>query len=370
MTTKEVGSVFSGLLRLGEKWIDWMRQRPVGVTLIKCGCVLIGLVVGGWALTGWVSFDGRKLAFGLGEGDLPTVVLVVALIVGVGLVVGGGASLCLGAFRARTGRVIVIEVRGLRDWGGSRLENAIPREIKGQRVVVRVDLRQKVKDGVIVEPGAALEKLGDLAGQIRLLEEGVSSGVSTIVYGGLSPVPFAFLTGMVLDDEGEVLVMDWDRHNSLWRELNEPDDGARFEETGLDSVYEGTEEAALVVSVSYRIGDVAVRCTVPEIPVVELRLPRGSSESHWSAAKQGVLGRDFLQTVVRLRDLGITRLHLFLAAPNSVVFRFGRLYDRRNLPEVIVYQYEQRQKPPYPWGVRMPSSGETRGVLWRPTLLG
>ena len=124
------------------------------------------------------------------------------------------------------------------------------------------------------------------------------------------------------------------------------------------------------MSVLYRIGVLAVRCTVPALPVVELRLEPGGSETHWSAAKQQVLGKEFLQTVIRLRDLGVKRLHLFLAAPNSVVFRFGRLYDRRNLPEVIVYQYEQCQKPPYPWGVRMPASGETGGLLCRPYPLG
>ena len=365
-----MGAVLSGLLRLGEKWIDWMRNRPVGVTLIKWGCVLVGFVVGGWALTGRVSFDGGQLAVEVGEGDLPTPVLVLVLMMATILVVGGVGSLCLDALRERRRRVLVVEVRGLRDWMGTPLVKAVPQVIKGQRVVVLVDLRQKVKDGVIVEPGVALEKLETMAGQVRLLEEGASAGETTIVYGGLSPVPFTFLTGMVLDDEGEVVVLDWDRHDSRWRELNEPDDGARFEETGVDSVYEGADEVALVVSVSYRIGVLAVRCTVPALPVVELRLQPGGSETHWSAAKQQGLGKQFLQTVMRLGDLDVKRLHLFLAAPNSVVFRFGRLYDRRNLPEVIVYQYEQRQKPPYPWGVRMPASGETGGVLCRPNPLG
>lgn len=362
--------MLSGLLRLAEKWIDLMRSRPIGVTLISFGCGLIVLLLGGWALTVGVSFDGGQLTFRLGDGDLTTPVHRLVLAIAFALIVGGGILLCSNVLRDRKRRVIVVEVRGLRDWTGSPLVKAVPREIKGQRMAVPVDLRQKVKDGVIVEPGAALEKFGTLAGQVRLLEEGAGAGESTIVYGGLSPVPFTFLTGMVLDDEGGVVVLDWDRHDNRWRELNEPDDGARFEERGVDSVYEGAEEVALVVSVSYRIGVLAVRCTVPELPVVELSLQPKGSETHWSATKQQMLGKEFLQTAMRLGDLGVMRLHLFLAAPNSVVFRFGRLYDRRNLPELIVYQYEQGQKPPYPWGVQMPASGETGGVLYRPNPLG
>jgi len=34
-----------------------------------------------------------------------------------------------------------------------------------------------------------------------------------------------------------------------------------------------------------------------------------------------------------------------LAAPNSVVFRLGRSYDKRNLPPVVVYQFENGSLP-------------------------
>ena len=50
-------------------------------------------------------------------------------------------------------------------------------------------------------------------------------------------------------------------------------------------------------------------------------------------------------------------VHLIFAGPSSLVARFGSHYDKRNLPSVIVYQYEQQAEPPFPWGIRMPVAG-------------
>lgn len=47
------------------------------------------------------------------------------------------------------------------------------------------------------------------------------------------------------------------------------------------------------------------------------------------------------------------------------MFRFGRIYDKRNLPAVIAYQYERGETPPYPWGVKMPVSGAQEPELIR-----
>lgn len=357
--------VLSQLTRLGEKWIDWLRTRPIGLSLIKFGCVLIGIVLSGWGLNVWISVGGERVGFGLGEGDLPTPLLVLVLTPAMCLIAAGGLLLLSDWCQSRRQRVIVVEVRGLRDWSGSPLEMAVPARIKGQRVALLVDLRQRIADGVIVEPQVALDRIGGLPSQLMQLEVGAGRGDGKIVYGGLAPVPFTFLTGMLMDDEGQVLVFDWDRHRGHWRELDEPDDGGRFERRGVEEVVRGTREVALVVSVSYKVALDTVLSAVCDLCVVELTLPDGVSDSHWSEEKQEELGKEFLRTVAALGNLGVERIHLFLAAPNSVVFRFGRLYDRRNLPEVVVYQFERCENPPYPWGVRMPASGSTSGAIWR-----
>ena len=97
-----------------------------------------------------------------------------------------------------------------------------------------------------------------------------------------------------------------------------------------------------------------VSAKLGDIPVVELNLEGGAPDCHWSEDKQHALGRQFLNAAVDLGNHGVKRIHLFLAAQNSVAFRFGRLYDKRNLPAIVVYQFQKDSAPPYPWGVLMP----------------
>jgi hypothetical protein len=55
-----------------------------------------------------------------------------------------------------------------------------------------------------------------------------------------------------------------------------------------------------------------------------------------------------------------------MAAPNSAVFNFGRRYDKRNLPALVVYQFEHGRNPAYPWALVMPVAGVDQAeVLYR-----
>jgi hypothetical protein len=113
------------------------------------------------------------------------------------------------------------------------------------------------------------------------------------------------------------------------------------------------------------IVDDNLRSTFPSLPIVRLALDGGSPHSHWSDSKQGELADQFLRAVIRLSGQGVRRIHLVLAAPNSIVFRFGRSYDKRNLPSVTVYQFENGSIPAYPWGVDMPVGGTSRAAIVR-----
>ncbi|MYG42071.1 MAG: SAVED domain-containing protein [Rhodobacteraceae bacterium] len=56
----------------------------------------------------------------------------------------------------------------------------------------------------------------------------------TTVYGGLTSVPYTYLTGVLLDDEGEIVTYDWDRTQEAWRRLDSIDDGKEFQVNGID----------------------------------------------------------------------------------------------------------------------------------------
>ena len=93
-----------------------------------------------------------------------------------------------------------------------------------------------------------------------------------------------------------------------------------------------------------------------------MELPNGNPSCHWSLVKQQELGREFFELLVKLKGLGISRVHLIVAAPNSVVFNLGRHYDPRNLPSARIYQYEQSHEVPYPWSVELPTHGKQASI--------
>lgn len=251
-------------------------------------------------------------------------------------------------------KVIVIEGRGLREDDGSPLTEAVPAEVVGHRIGVLLDLRQR-KDGLVVDPGELLLEVDSVRRNVQQYAKHGDSRDVTLVYGGLTPVPFTFLSGVVFDDEGRIVVMDWDRTREAWRSLDGNDDGRRFEVEGIDEI-ESANEVVLAVSVSYQVRPENIATTFSH-PVVRMTMPDLTS-SHWSQAKQNALATQFFEVAKVLEAKGVNTIHLLLAGPNSVVFNLGRRYDKRNLPEVIVYQYEGDNHKRFPWGVRMPVHGQ------------
>ena len=280
-----------------ESWIDWMfRRRSSVLRMIGMGVACLALAFGGGTAFN-VSFPFRNDRVDLGfdsSGATPALLVYGTAIVGVCLITTGFALFLHHQWsdrkRLRRKKVIVVEARGLRDTGGSPLSDAVPPKLAGQRQAVLLDIRQRVKDGEIVVPEAALECFTSLPNDLRLLENGSDRRDITRVYGGLAPVPFTFLTGVLFDDETSVHILDWDRHASRWRVLGGADDGKRFKVTGLDLVTEDASEVALAVSVSYRVNSDDVRARLGEIPIVTLELEDSSPDCHWSEEKQRALG--------------------------------------------------------------------------------
>ncbi|MBB2687744.1 UNVERIFIED_ORG: hypothetical protein GGD48_004825 [Rhizobium etli] len=344
--------------------IDWIfRRRSPALQVMRIGlsCLTIALSVS-WALDVSIPIEGGNLAFNVNTGEGTPGLIVGGVSLLGGLLIAAGLAWEIIRYRADQRRlsrkkIVVVEARGLRDGVGKALADAVPTNLEGHRDPVILDLRQGVVDGKIVSPQAAVAKLVSLPVDLARREAGLDRGDLQRVYGGLAPVPLTFLTGILIDDESSTIVFDWDRHQQKWRPLDMADDQKRFAIDGLDAVAAGSDEVALLVSVSYRVDAEGVRNKFDGVTQISLSLEDGLPDSHWSEDKQRALGQQFLEAVIRLGNLGIRRIHLFLAAPNSVVFRLGSLYDKRNLPEVIVYQYQREATPPYPWGIVMPVGG-------------
>lgn len=333
------------------------RRRSVGATLIKSGLGLYALVLASLAVRVIIPTANGPFFFSWdttgGVEALSWGVFIVAT-----LIIALGAMLVIRDYRRESReKVIVIEARGLRDWNGEPLEKALPVSIRGRRDPVHVDVRQGLVDGQIVDPNRAIRRLSGLPEDIRRRVNGLDRADISFVLGGLAPVPFLFLLGVIVDDEHRTIFMDWDRKRQLWRPLDEDDDGRRFNVSGLDAVPAGTTRIALCVSASYDVLDADVRIAEPAMSIVRLDLQDRSTASHWSDDKQQQLAQQFLDTVMKLASMGVTDIALFLAAPASLSLRLGTIYDKRNLPAVAVNQFEQADPKKFPWAIRMPVAG-------------
>lgn len=339
---------------------DWPHSKSPWFHMFKAGLLLIlAALAGGWLFK--INISGLvQLEFDTSQGGYGFLIIA-GFLLGSILILIGSIGMIWQQFNDHQSlsrkKVIVLEQRGLRDTSGTPLDQAIPNTIRGRRELILNDIRQRIRDGIVTDPQAALERINPLALEIENKRNGLDRKDITIAYGGLMPVPFSFLTGMLLDDEDSILMMDWDRDQGRWRSLDGDDDGDRFEVSGLDQLPQNASEIVLAVSVSYRANVQAIEQTLPGFPLVQLILPNGNPACHWSEEKQRELAKKFRDTVIALNNVGMRRIHLFIAAQNSFVCRLGRTYDKRNMPSVVVYQYEQSSTPPYPWGVLMPTHG-------------
>lgn len=350
--------LFENFVLKATEW--WFRVSAIERFLITSGVSILIAVYGGIPLIA----DLLRIALGaVPEGyvnaqqvmdDADWRILGIAL-----LMIGVGIAIAIARFvsdaKARSKkRVIVVEARGLRDDDGSPLAETVAKHHRGKITPILLDLRNRM-DGKVIQPESALD---DIAAAHRSVLQHGNDGERadlTTVYGGLTSVPYTFLTGVLLDDEGNVVTYDWDRTQEFWRRIEGEDDNVTFTVEGLDSLSDSSE-VVVALSYSYPITDDDLDTTF-KLPVVRLTLEKMSSDAHWSQKKQNRLAQQFLEIAKQLSGKGVKRVHLVVAAPNSVVFMFGRRYDKRNLPEIIVYQYQRGEKPAYPWGVVMPVSG-------------
>jgi len=342
------------------KAIDWyFRVRSAQTILLKSGTALLLAAIVGTPLLILVVRSIMNLGPDQLHGFAETLdgLKILVAIVGAAMIACGAILIFLGWFEGKSSRssmrVIVLEARGLRLERGTPLLAALGDEFLGQKVETLIDLCNR-DDGKALEPEPAISEIETAYRVVQQNKKSMNAATLKVVYGGLAPVPFTFLTGVLFDDEGEITTYDWDRTVDDWRDLSEDDDGAEFTVHGLAEEIVGTE-AVVAISYSYPVSDDAISNSFA-MPVVRLTLDGLSSDSHWSQAKQSRLAQQFFEVVKQLSAKGIKHIHLVLAAPNSVVFTFGRRYDKRNLPAVSVYQFEGGDVPTYPWSIAMPVS--------------
>ena len=354
-----MASIFKWFFRVVNLWVAWtFRKRNVGLAIVAACCaVLVAIVSGSISVEANGVFgvvDAFKFSTSGGAEDLVQTVIVWTMLLGVAIGIGLASHAYWQEMKeADIKRVVVVELRGLVDTSDHPLIAAVPKSLRGQKIDALVDVRQLLT-GPTPNVSAALLEIRHLQRNVRHVRGDAARAHVQVVAGGIMPVPLLFYSGVLLDDEGHVLLMDWERIQKLWKPLDDPDNGTRF----IVNETQGTRQSkavVLAVSASYRVDMADIQTTFPGLPVVDMALQGLAVNSSWSEEAQIQLTQQFLQMLGTLANDGVELIHLVLAAPASLSIRFGMAYDGRNMPTLRCYQWNRGQIPPYEWSVQMPT---------------
>jgi hypothetical protein len=366
----------SALLNFGVKLLNriidfLLRKRSISGALLKSGAaIVVPTLASGWALGVMYLDPQHHLRLDLKTTDgIPGWAVLVVLGFGLVLMLVGffiGVWDWRGEKRAENKRKsIVVEIRGLHSSPDTPASTAQIGLLKGGLDWQVVDFRPP-SEGQLVDPVLALEKISAVKRSVEMAAGGRAKEDVTVALGGLAGVPCLFLAGMLFDDETNVVVYDWDRNQKVWRLADGMDDGKRMLPLPATSFPMGIKEVVLAVSVSYSVDESAIARTFDQsLPVVHLRSEEILADRFWSIEKQQAYVLAFRDAVQHLMGQGIERIHLVLAAPASLCIRMGMAYDRRLMPDLLVYQYERTALVPYPWGFRMPTHGSRCATVER-----
>ncbi|HEI8504901.1 TPA: SAVED domain-containing protein [Serratia marcescens] len=304
--------------------------------------------------------DGTFIAGEISTSETEWWVNAICLVFGILLVAVGLYFAWITFQEQRRKLVIALELRGLNQTADSPLKNAISSLTLGRRESIFIDVRQQVQ-GTTAQKQEAISAVNLIPTRLKQLKDGKDRDDLSVYAGGLAPVPLLFLTGNLIAAESKVHWFDWDRKASMWVS---PDEGTDFADA-LPIIYEYSyEEVALAFSVSYPIDLKEIKTSFPGISIIELKLENPTPGKIISENSIQRLMQDFMNCITILKSKGVKRIHFILAAPSVLSIRLGSCYAGRNMPELIIYQYQQAQKEtPYPWGVRMPNSETNQGEL-------
>ena len=240
----------------------------------------------------------------------------------------------------------------------SILEESIISELskkaKANVPITKVNIQKYVSNFQIVDPNGALKEVND--GLYRFIKSVQDSQFeSDLYYAGLISVPFSFYTGMELDDKYNITIFDYNRIKGRWFEISKKIDSDNKITIDDKGHYNGN--SLVIIGCSYPVNYDEVKDSFPNYPISCINISNVNPNNHWDKDFHSNLQQSFLELIQKLSAKGVRTIHLILAAQNSISFNLGRVYDNRNLPEIIVYQYEKGAENKYPWGLKMRTSG-------------
>lgn len=227
------------------------------------------------------------------------------------------------------------------------LKSSLPTEIKGKPISIVIEKRDALVGGYNLQDVA-----DDIINIERTLKQhagGLDLADVSVCAGGLAPVPFLFLLGNVLEDERPIHWAEWDRKESRWAWAN---DGQFIHSWGLPTAeILISDEVVLKSGITYPISENEISTAFPHFPVVKWEPADKLFQRILDESSCSEICDEFKSLMLQLKGQGVKRVHFLLACSAALTMKLGSVLDPRNMPEVIVYQYEKNSDLIYTWGL-------------------
>lgn len=243
--------------------------------------------------------------------------------------------------------VLVVQVDAYNEVIPPSLSSAVPEDIKGRRIPVLIQKREALVAGNSLQE--SVDEVMHTKRQLLQNAGGRDLNDINVCAGGLAPVPLLFLLGNVLEDDRPIHWADWERNEKRWAWSHE---GAPVQPWGLPKPsFMSSSEVVLKSGITYPIADKDITQAFSNLPVVKWEPTDRLFQKIIDEQSCRAICDEFKALMHLLLAHGVKRIHFLLACSSALTMRLGSVLDPRNMPEVIVYQYERNSELVYTWGI-------------------
>lgn len=316
-----------------------------GLFLLLLGGALLST---GWTIPMalWATGTPMSDAVQWGQpGTIQTIIGCTCLLAGIGLL--------LLAYRVDTKQPVPTVVAIIHQTFDGMARKLLPSDLpvslrKAQIIHIPIDQSSHFKPGRGLDAKAALSQL--IAIPPKILAHRQSHPDAVLAYAGKAHIPLVFWLAHRCFSELPIVSFELERSSGSWRHL--PEDGHRLLVNSRIVGHVGTGDAVIKVEVSYHIADADVAAIVPA--------PEATATIAVVSPKLDcVTTRDDVEAIAnQFRDVldgftGANIVHVFIAAPVSVVAALGRRVSPTIHPPVVVHNFTDNTVPRYAWGIHV-----------------
>lgn len=335
-------------------WNQWLKYRYVDPIvgfarlLVTLG---VGLMAPGglWWLAVALEIKSLSLPTSLTLSIGPETVTYTGLILlAVGVFLG-----IWGVHRVRKARSsCLLYLRGLAGMDDQPPTNDLPPKYRyGEVTHLTLDTHNQLTERALEH----IEMFGKMLDE-KVLSMNLEAPVT--VFAGLAPVPLLYAAGVRLSTRKNLLVMDYDRFEQKWHMLDNRDDGERVEISYPNGKIDA--DIAIVMPFTIAIADSQIPSPLNDTTIwIRLDGAGPRTDAFSSAEKMRHVLRTVHDVIRNLRSREgcerVERVHLFLAAQASTVFKLGTEYQSNAYPEMRIYHF-QGGDGKYTWGISVKNS--------------